>query len=127
MSSDAVRPEVRAFLEDIKAHPEDDVPRLILADWLDERGDPRGEFLRVQCQMAASEWGTSDSDALARRQRDLIAQHARAWTAPLAPFVLDRHFWRGLLRVNVRADRLLEAAKAGVGITEEWAWVEMLT
>jgi uncharacterized protein (TIGR02996 family) len=33
------------FLRDIIAHPDDPVPRLVYADWLDERDDPRGEFL----------------------------------------------------------------------------------
>lgn len=33
------RPEVLAFLQDIKEHPEDDTPRLILADWLQDYGD----------------------------------------------------------------------------------------
>ena len=31
-----------AFLADIRDHPDDDTPRLIYADWLEERGDPRG-------------------------------------------------------------------------------------
>src|SRR6516165_8198243 len=48
----AVRPEIRVFLEDIKSHPEDDTPRLILADWLQENGTPdeaaRGELLRIE-------------------------------------------------------------------------------
>jgi uncharacterized protein (TIGR02996 family) len=48
----APRPEVLAFLRDIKDHPDDDTPRLVLADWLEEHGDPRGEFVRVQCQLA---------------------------------------------------------------------------
>ena len=37
-----------AFLQAIRDAPDDDAPRLIYADWLDERGDPRGEFIRVQ-------------------------------------------------------------------------------
>ncbi len=41
-----------AFLQDIAADPDDDAPRMIFADWLEERGDPRGEFIRVQCQLA---------------------------------------------------------------------------
>lgn len=42
-----------AFLVDIVTHPEEDAPRLIFADWLDENGDPdRAEFIRVQCEMA---------------------------------------------------------------------------
>ncbi len=125
--SSFLRPEVRAFLEDVKAHPEDDVPRLILADWLAERGDPRGEFLHVQCRLAASAWGDPHGDALARRQRELLAAHAGEWTGPLAPYILDRHFRRGLLRVNLRADRMLDAGRAGLGATETWAWVEQLT
>src|SRR2546422_761256 len=40
------------FLRAICAHPDDDGPRLVYADWLDERGDPRGEFIRVQCGLA---------------------------------------------------------------------------
>jgi uncharacterized protein (TIGR02996 family) len=34
--------------------PDDDGPRLIYADWLEERGDPaRAELIRVQCALAA--------------------------------------------------------------------------
>ena len=43
-----------AFLADILAHPDDDTPRLIFADWLQENGQElRGEYIRVQCQLAA--------------------------------------------------------------------------
>jgi uncharacterized protein (TIGR02996 family) len=41
-------PFLRAILDDY----ESDVPRLIYADWLEERGDPRAEFIRVQCELA---------------------------------------------------------------------------
>ena len=34
--------EEHAFYEEILAHPDDDFSRLIFADWLEERGDPRG-------------------------------------------------------------------------------------
>jgi uncharacterized protein (TIGR02996 family) len=43
------------FLSNILAHPNDDGPRLAYADWLEERGDPRGEFIRVQCQIARAD------------------------------------------------------------------------
>lgn len=47
-------PDLRAaFLRDICAHPDDDMPRLIFADWLEEQGDlARAEFIRVQCRIA---------------------------------------------------------------------------
>ena len=41
------------LLAEIRRRPAEDAPRLLLADWLDERGDPRGQFLRVQCTLAA--------------------------------------------------------------------------
>lgn len=41
-----------AFLEAILDDPDADDVRLIFADWLEERGDPRGEFIRVQCELA---------------------------------------------------------------------------
>lgn len=44
------------LLEDVKARPGDDAPRLILADWLDEFGGERGakhaEFIRAGCAAA---------------------------------------------------------------------------
>jgi uncharacterized protein (TIGR02996 family) len=36
------------FLTAIRANPEDDALRLVYADWLEERGDPRGELLRLE-------------------------------------------------------------------------------
>ena len=44
--------EAEAFLQRIRAFPDDDAPRLVFADWLDEQGDPRGEFIRVQIALA---------------------------------------------------------------------------
>lgn len=42
-----------AFLRAIIANPDDDAPRLIFADWLEEHGEgERSEFIRVQCEIA---------------------------------------------------------------------------
>jgi uncharacterized protein (TIGR02996 family) len=41
-----------AFMQAILADPEADGPRLIFADRLEEEGDPLGEFVRVQCELA---------------------------------------------------------------------------
>ena len=40
-----------AFLAAIRANPGDEAPRLVYADWLEERGDPRGEYLRLEHQL----------------------------------------------------------------------------
>ena len=48
------RPEVLAFLADVKEHPREDGLRLIFADWLEENGDPldqlRAELIRSQIE-----------------------------------------------------------------------------
>jgi uncharacterized protein (TIGR02996 family) len=46
----------RAFLRAIYDAPADPSPYLVLADWLEERGDPRGELLR-QLADVNQEWG----------------------------------------------------------------------
>jgi uncharacterized protein (TIGR02996 family) len=40
------------FLEAIRANPEDDDARRVYADWLEERGDARGEYLRLEIMAA---------------------------------------------------------------------------
>jgi uncharacterized protein (TIGR02996 family) len=42
-----------ALLAAILREPDEDMPRLAFADWLDENGEPeRAEFIRVQCRLA---------------------------------------------------------------------------
>jgi uncharacterized protein (TIGR02996 family) len=41
-----------AFLQAIRGNPDDATARLVYADWLDERGDPRGEYLRLGYQLS---------------------------------------------------------------------------
>jgi uncharacterized protein (TIGR02996 family) len=52
------------FLRDILENPDDDAPRLIYADWLDEHGGcDRAEFIRVQIELArmAAPWCKAES------------------------------------------------------------------
>jgi len=43
-------PEYRGLLAAVKAAPDDDLPRLVLADWLEEHDSPDwAEFIRSQC------------------------------------------------------------------------------
>ena len=44
-----------AFLKAIFDAPADDLPRLVFADWLDERGESAwAELIRLQCSMHRS-------------------------------------------------------------------------
>lgn len=73
----------QVLLAEILARPDDDEPRLVYADWLTQQGDPRGEFITVQCALAT---GTGDYSALAARERELLAAHAKEWTAHIHRF-----------------------------------------
>ena len=49
------------FLQAIDEAPEDDAPRLVYADWLEDNGDPdRAEFIRCQVRLARlpEDWET---------------------------------------------------------------------
>lgn len=79
-----VRPEVRmddeaAFLRAITESPGDDTPRLVFADWLDERGDPRSEWLRIQVHLARLAASGSWDPELVDRRRRLEADIDPAW------------------------------------------------
>ncbi|MFL5340268.1 MAG: TIGR02996 domain-containing protein [Gemmataceae bacterium] len=67
------------FLQAIRANPDDDGPRLVYADWLEERGEcDRAEFIRVQCEL---EYAPDDQrwEALTRRAAELLTAHEEEW------------------------------------------------
>lgn len=47
--------EEQPFLDEIRANPDDDAARLVYADWLEERGDVRAEYLRLLAKARNSE------------------------------------------------------------------------
>src|SRR5262245_17786546 len=72
-----------AFLQAIIDDPDDDTPRLIFADWLDEHGDPeRAEFIRLQCEIEHLLPGDSRRPVLEDRIDDLLAEHEMDWLGP---------------------------------------------
>ena len=58
-----------ALLAAVLADPDDDAPRLVLADWLEENGfTERAEFIRVQIELARMEGDDPRRPAFARRE-----------------------------------------------------------
>jgi uncharacterized protein (TIGR02996 family) len=43
--------EEQSFLNAIREQPDDDARKLVYADWLEEQGDPRAEYLRLMVQV----------------------------------------------------------------------------
>jgi uncharacterized protein (TIGR02996 family) len=63
------------LLAAVYATPTDDAPRLVFADHLAQRGDPRGEFINLQLARAA---GRAD-DATRARELALLAESGGQW------------------------------------------------
>jgi uncharacterized protein (TIGR02996 family) len=91
----------KAFLQDVLEHPDDDTPRLVFADWLEDNGDPdRAEFIRVQCRLAGLPEADSRCRDLQRREADLLARHQPRWVAAVAECCVS---WPGFHRGFIEA------------------------
>jgi uncharacterized protein (TIGR02996 family) len=73
--------EEDAFLAAIQQQPDDDPPRLVYADWLDERGDSdRAEFVRAQIEAERYPDGSPEHSRLADRAAELLSKHGAIWS-----------------------------------------------
>ncbi len=69
-----------ALLRAIRESPDEDTPRLVYADYLDEEGrSARAEFIRVQIERARLPERAPQRAALEDREHDLLAEHESAW------------------------------------------------
>lgn len=108
-----------ALLAAIAAAPDDDLPRLVYADWLDENGRPlRAEFIRLQIEIARKETlpraALNLFSHLWKRQQEILDNHREELLGPLAT-LRDIHaaeFRRGFLeRISLRLHDFLTAAE----------------
>jgi uncharacterized protein (TIGR02996 family) len=99
-----------AFLQAILQEPDEDVHCLVYADWLEERGDPRGEFIRVQCRLARLPANAAERPELLARQEELLEEHAGAWLGPLREYGSGWQFRRGFVVAGAVDWRLLNDA-----------------
>jgi uncharacterized protein (TIGR02996 family) len=98
-----------AFVQAILDDPDDDSLRLIYADWLEERGDPRGEFIRVQYALAGMDADDPRRPPLEARERALLKEHGAVWAGPLPQLVKEYSFCRGFVgEVTLGAESFLE-------------------
>jgi uncharacterized protein (TIGR02996 family) len=87
-----------AFLSAIRESPDDDLHRLVYADWLDDHGDSdRAEFIRIQCRLDMLSEYDPARDELEIRERELLAQHERTWVGELPEGVCGWRFRRGFI------------------------------
>lgn len=88
------------FLAAIVENPDDDLPRLVYADWLEESGDAeRAEFIRLHI----ARWRTKEEQRYPRPMKARIAELRSAnescWRAemPCLPGVTWGRYWRGFV------------------------------
>ena len=93
--------EEAALLRGMIDRPGDDTARLVYADWLDERDDPRGEWVRLGCELEGLTKRHKRRAALEAREQQLWEQHrdtADEW---------DRRF--ALARIKFKLARATDA------------------
>jgi uncharacterized protein (TIGR02996 family) len=125
------------FLQTIIQNPEDDAPRLVYADWLEEHGDAdRAEFIRVQCELAKLDESDPQHLSLFERSSELHQAHRMKWAEPLNKLAKWLFFERGFVnRIGICAQTLLENAEAifrsapiqGIGLLGSAGFIEELT
>jgi uncharacterized protein (TIGR02996 family) len=105
-----------AFLRSIRERPQDDAPRLIYADWLEEQGgverSARAALIRAQCRLAALPEDDPARESLEDEEAELLAEYENTWTTPLHGIAEEWRFERGFIEhIRIRVDELLKHAE----------------
>jgi len=105
------------LFEAVYANPLDDAPRLVLADHLQELGDPRGEFIAVQC--------APQNEKTKKRANALLRKNWRKWLGDLAPMIrLAANAQKPLFRRGFLAAATVKGSAAAT--SPAWATLEEL-
>ncbi len=100
------------LLREIIESPDDDAPRLVYSDWLEEHGGPeRTEFIRIQCLLDKMPAEDPRYPGLRRRENELLEQHAWAWAEELGPRISAWAYRRGFVE---RVEMSLETIQAEI-------------
>jgi uncharacterized protein (TIGR02996 family) len=82
--------EAEAFERALAADPHDLATACAYADYLAERGDPRGEFMQVQLALEDESRPAAERRKLHTREAELLKRHERDWLGNLTRHLLDR-------------------------------------
>ena len=100
--------EHAAFLNAVMERPDDDLPRLVYADYLEETGDAgRAEFIRVQIELARLDEDDDRFAILTRRESELLEQGVGGGIPGIRGIQIFR---RGFVEsLDTTAERLIKA------------------
>jgi uncharacterized protein (TIGR02996 family) len=119
----SARPEVLAFLQALRENPRDETTRLVLADWFEERGDPRAEYLRAWVEIARLPSTLPERHRREEQFQEAVQQQAAVWLGPLQRLVKYWKFQDGWLDITVNAYTFCSASFARCLDSEVFAWV----
>lgn len=136
-----------ALLRGAAANPDDDLPRLVYADWLDDHDrHDQAAFVRLQVRRSGLDFFDPDRVNLLEEERISLHFYRRYWNGPVHRWLsanglggkVDARrglirgwdFHRGMIgRVNVRADRLKSVSHLVFALgpvanlrVDRWAW-----
>jgi uncharacterized protein (TIGR02996 family) len=99
------------FLQAIIENPDDDVHRLVYADWLEEQRQPeRAQFIRLQCELAKLPEGDPRRTILEAQEKESLGKYEEEWLRPLREQINHWVFYRGMLGVGVDVELFLAHA-----------------
>lgn len=78
--------EERELLDTIHDAPHDDGPYLAYADWLDGRGHPMGEYIRLRLAIEKRHAvnPVQACEIMRKRANDLLSTHGKDWSRPVS-------------------------------------------
>jgi uncharacterized protein (TIGR02996 family) len=90
--------EREALLRAVCEFPNDDTPRLVFADWLQEHDEEaRAEFIRAQVETEWVSLNNAAGERLFFRERELLRVHETSWRAALPTPFFSHPFVRGFV------------------------------
>jgi uncharacterized protein (TIGR02996 family) len=129
-ASSLPRPELLALLRQVKATPDDETLRLVLADWLDEHGDEadqaRAALIRLGSELyrRSGQLSGADQERLWAQATDLERRYQAEWLGPLRQNGVQRRFVRGMVHLETNVGLVVAWRNRNWPQTEAWAWVE---
>jgi uncharacterized protein (TIGR02996 family) len=99
MASRRIDDELLGLLRAVKEAPFEELPRLILADWLTDHDDLRGELIRIQCELPKLPYSDPTRRKLLKQEKRLLKEYGDSWTGGPEAGAKVR-FRRGLLHVT---------------------------
>ncbi|MBX9626755.1 MAG: TIGR02996 domain-containing protein [Gemmataceae bacterium] len=111
----ALPADQRALLAAVIAAPDDDTPRLVYADWLDEHcDDVQANYIRESVRLARLPAGDPERPGLERRLTSVLEDNANEWAIALgcAPAATGMCYRRGFVH-TIRYHRLDDCLRDG--------------